>query len=423
MWLGIYTLLYYLGAGISLPKEFLKRPPKIRGKWLKDKLAIFPTIFSEKEIIWIHAVSVGEVVAVSKLVKKLSKRYDILLSTITDTGQKVAKEKFKDLPVKTIYLPLDCPFAIKRTLKAFKPKALLIAETELWPNLIVTASKHVPVFLINGRLSEKSFKNYQKVKFFIKSILDCLSFIAVQEEVYKDRFKALGVSDNKIFVTGNTKFDIEIKKIDFFWEKYLIKPIIIAGSTHFPEEELITKSFLKLDNSATLLIVPRHPERFDEVENTIKGLIKGYAETGFFRLTSAYINKKDLNNFKKLIILVDKMGILGSLYRICDIAIIGGSFIPHGGQNPLEAIYWKKPVIFGPSMENFPFVKEFLKKKACIQSDKESLFYHLKNLIEDKKLQEDLGKRAYQIFETKSGTTEKILKLLDKYGLSISESG
>ncbi len=414
MLLGFYTILYYTIASLILPKEYFKRPKELRNRWLKEKLAIFPKFqFPEKrKVIWIHAVSVGEVIAISRLVKKLASKYNILLSTITDTGQKVALQKFKDLPVKVIYLPLDCPFAIKRTLKAFNPKSLIIAETEIWPNLICTASKYVPVFLINARLSERSFKNYKKIKFFIKPILNRLTCIAVQEEEYKERFKKLGVAEEKLVVTGNTKFDIEIKELFFPWEGNLIKPVIIAGSTHFPEEELLVKTFVKLESPGTFLVVPRHPERFDEVENTIKEVINGKSEIGFYRVTQLNSEKVSFKDFKKLIILVDKIGILASLYRICDIAIIGGSFIPHGGQNPLEAIYWKKPVLFGPSMENFPFVKEFLEKKACLQTDKNSLITDLQFLIKNERLRKELGERAYHLFSEKRGATEKILDIL-----------
>ncbi|PMP93369.1 MAG: 3-deoxy-D-manno-octulosonic acid transferase, partial [Thermodesulfobacterium geofontis] len=157
-----YTFLYYILSAILLPKEYFKRPPEIRKRWIKEKLALFgkKDFISQRKVIWIHAVSVGEVVALSSLIKNLVKNYDILLSTITDTGNYVAHQKFKNLPVKIIYLPLDCPFAIKRVLNIFNPSALLIAETEIWPNLILTTSKKIPVFLINARISNRSFERY-----------------------------------------------------------------------------------------------------------------------------------------------------------------------------------------------------------------------------------------------------------------------
>ena len=338
--------------------------------------------------------------------------YDILLSTITDTGNQVASQKFKDLPVKIIYLPLDCPFAIKRTLKTFNPSALLIAETEIWPNLILTSSKKILVFLINARISDKSFRRYKKIKFFLKPILSSFSLIAVQDEKYKNRFKDLGAPEDKIVVTGNTKFDIEIPYISFLWENLVPRPIIVAGSTHFPEEKLITETFLKIPIPSSLFIVPRHPERYKEVERIINSMIDGKNEIGFYKLSELPL---DMRSYFKIIILVDQMGILGSLYRIADIAIIGGSFIPHGGQNPLEAIYWKKPVIFGPSMENFPFIKEFLERGACLQTKKEELKDLLEDLFKNPDKRIELGEKAYQILKQKTGATEKILNLLKSY--------
>uniref|UniRef100_A0A7V5XH87 3-deoxy-D-manno-octulosonic acid transferase n=1 Tax=Thermodesulfobacterium geofontis TaxID=1295609 RepID=A0A7V5XH87_9BACT len=407
----LYTLLYYLISGIFLPKDYFKRPPQLRKKWLKEKLAFFTKtdFISQRKVIWIHAVSVGEVVAISSLIKSLTKEYDILLSTITDTGNQVASQKFKDLPVKIIYLPLDCPFAIKRILKAFNPSALLIAETEIWPNLILTSSKKIPVFLINARISDKSFKRYKKIKFFLTPILKSFSLIAVQDEKYKERFKDLGAPEEKIIVTGNTKFDIEIPYISFLWENSIPHPIIVAGSTHFPEEKLITETFLKISIPSSLFIVPRHPERYKEVEKTITSIMDEKSEVGFYKFSKLPL---DIKGFSKVIILVDQMGILGPLYRIADIAIIGGSFIPHGGQNPLEAIYWEKPVIFGPSMENFPFIKEFLEKNVCLQVKDEQLKDLLEDLLKNPDKRVELGKKAYQIFKQKTGATEKILNLL-----------
>ena len=417
MMFRLYTLLYYLSAGILLPKEYFKRPSDLRRKWLKEKLAFFKKkdFISQRKVIWIHAVSVGEVVAISTLIKILAQEYDILLSTITDTGQKVASQKFKKFPIKIIYLPFDFPFAIKRILKAFNPSVLIIVETEIWPNLILTASKSIPVFLINARLSKKSFERYKKIKFFIKPLLRCFSFIAVQDEKYKERFKVLGASEDKIIVTGNTKFDIEITPISFLWESLIPKPIIIAGSTHFPEEKLIIQAFLKIPASGSLILVPRHPERFKEVEKTVRSLIENKKEVGFYKLSALPSEVEKINTFSKFILLVDQIGVLASLYRICDIAIIGGSFIPHGGQNPLEAIYWGKPVIFGPSMENFPFINEFLEKGACLQIEQNKLENTLENLIQNSKERAEIGKKAYQIFKQKSGATEKVLKLLKSY--------
>lgn len=413
----IYSFLYLIALLILLPKEYFKRPLQIRKRWIREKFGFFQDSYfqgSDKNPkIWIHAVSVGEVVTVSSLIKELSKQYEIVLSTITDTGQKVAQERFKEYPVRVIYMPFDLPFAIKKTIEYFKPFSIILTETELWPNLIKTASKKIPVILVNGRISKTSFKGYQKIKFFIKPLLKRLSLLCVQEENYKERFILLGADEDKIHVTGSMKFDIELKEIKFSWEDAIVRPVILAGSTHEPEEEIILDAFLNLNIPATLIIAPRHPERFDKVENLIKTKLNDLKKEIFFSrlgIIETFLTSES----KTLILLVDQMGILGLLYRICDIAIIGGSFIPHGGQNPLEPAYWKKPIISGPYMHNFPFIEEFLKQKACLMIDKESLLNIMKELIENYELRHSMGKKAYQLFLTKSGATEKTLKLLEK---------
>lgn len=412
----VYTIFYLIALLFLLPKEYFKRPADIRKRWIKEKLGFFKNhsfdsvVSSFKSAIWIHTVSVGEVIAVQSLIKKLSEDYKIILSTITDTGQKVAKERFKDYPVKVIYIPFDIPFAVRRTLNSFNPSALILVETELWPNLIELASRKIPVVLINGRLSEKSFTNYKKIKFFIKPLLNRLSLICVQEQGYKERFLQLGTEERKIYVTGNMKFDIELKEIKFSWESFLPQPVVLAGSTHEPEEEIILDAFLNLNACGTLIIAPRHPERFNEVESLIKRKISKSNKKIYYSKLSNFSLPINLPSVS--VLLVNQIGILGPLYRICDIAIIGGSFIPHGGQNPLEPAYWKKPIICGPYMHNFPFIEEFLKEKACFMTDKEKLTNLLSELLKNLKKLQEMGQKAYEIFLKKSGATEETLRLL-----------
>ncbi len=407
----IYKILYIIVALFLLPGEYFKRPSQLRNRWIREKFGFFRApdekIQDKKPKIWVHAVSVGEVISVQSLIKKLSENYEIILSTITDTGQRVAEDRFKDYPVKIIYMPFDTSCALRRTLRVFNPSALILTETELWPNLIYLSSKKMPVILVNGRLSNKSFKGYRKIRFFIKHLLKSMSLICVQEQDYKERFLMLGADERKLYVTGNMKFDIELKEIKFSWESLIQHPVILAGSTHESEEEVILDAFLKLNLDATLIIAPRHPERFEEVEILIKNRIKELREVNFSKLS-----KFSPTRPSAYIILVDQMGILGCLYRICDVAIIGGSFIPHGGQNPLEPAYWKKPIICGPYMHNFPFIEEFLKQEACLMTDKDGLTYLLSELLKSSKNMQEIGQRAYKIFLKKSGATEKTLKLL-----------
>lgn len=408
----IYRFLYLIALFFLLPFEYFKRPSSLRKRWIREKFGFFSLPKIDKKSLWIHAVSVGEVVAVSKLIRELSSRYEIILSTITDTGQKVAQDRFKDYNVKIVYMPFDIPCAIKRTLKHFNPVAVVLTETELWPNLIRLASKNIPVILVNGRISDRSYKGYSKIKFFMKPLLKKLSLICVQEEEYKEKFITLGADKEKIHITGNMKFDIELKKIKFPWESAIQRPVILAGSTHAPEEEIILDAFLTLNINSTLIIAPRHPERFEEVETLIKRKIaESDRESSFSKLTEM---TQAFSLYSSVcIILVDLMGILGCLYRLCDIAIVGGSFIPHGGQNPLEPAYWSKPIICGPYMDNFPFIEEFLRQKACIMIDKDSLPMAIKELIENSELRQSMGNKAYQLFLSKSGATEKTIKLIE----------
>lgn len=406
-----YTLIYLLALIVVLPKEYFKRPKTLRKRWIKEKFGFFDCqLLSPKPRIWIHAVSVGEVLAVTNFVKKLSENFNIILSTITDTGQKIAQERFKNLPVNVIYLPFDIPSAIKRALRVFSPVALILTETEIWPNLIKYASEKIPVFLVNGRVSEKSFKGYKKVRFFIKDILKSVKLFFVQDEEYKRRLIYLGVSEEKIYVTGNMKFDLKIEKKEFPWEDSIPRPVFLAGSTHEPEEELILDAFLRLDIPSTLIVAPRHPERFNEVEELIKERIRNEKDIFFSKIDDLTNNSKQKD--LKVIILVDKIGILASLYRVCDLAIVGGSFIPHGGQNPLEPAYWRKPIVCGPYMYNFPFIEEFVKQGACFMVDEKALFNTIKELIENTERRNNAAETAYRIILKNAGATDKTINLI-----------
>jgi len=410
----LYSFLYFLILFFLFPKEFLKRKKDRRLIWLKEKLGFInePDFKDKRPIIWVHAVSVGETLAIAPLIKELSKKYNLVLTTITDTGREIAEKRFEGLPVMIYYLPFDLKGPILGFIKRAKPEALLIAETEIWPNLIKVSSERIPVALINGRLSEKSFKKYRLLKFFFASLLNKLSFLALQEEIYAERFKALGVKEEKIKVVGNLKFDLEIPYREFKELQNLPPPIIIAGSTHSTEEELILKAFLKAIPKGSLILAPRHPQRFKEVENLILNLLTSLGEKVEFYLYSALKERPSLFSKERVIILFDKMGLLGSLYRIGDIAIIGGSFIPHGGQNPLEAIYWKKTVITGPYMNNFPFVQEFLREGAILQTNERGLEKTLRELVESEELKKKIGEKAYQLLEKKKGATAKTLTLI-----------
>jgi len=424
MWLLLkfYSLIHFLLLPLILPFELRKRAPKRRLVWIKEKFGFIspPNFKTSRKILWVHAVSLGEVRAVTKFLELATEKFNICLTTTTETGRTFAEKLMAENPnLKIYYNPFDLTFVIKRFLKRINPDALILVETEIWPNMIYVSSKYIPIFLINARLSDKSFKKYKVLSFFFKPIFNKLTAICVQSENYLHKFRAIGVNMNNLYLTGNLKFDITIPFIEFEELEPLRRPVIIAGSTHEGEERLILSSFLKIREASSLLLVPRHPERFERVYKLCREFNGGedvltlrYSE--FITNQKIYKDLKDKQK-KKLVIVVDKIGILASLYRVADVAIIGGSFIPHGGQNPLEAIYWKVPVIVGPHMENFPFVEEFVKERAILQTSPERLSEAINLILNDREFREGLVRRAYAMFMSLTGGSKKTLGIIESY--------
>jgi len=433
----IYSILYLIALLFLLPFEYRKRPREFRHRWLREKFGNIKLGRAEEgkrgsketsnfqtsgladlrtsRLIWIHAVSVGEVMAAIPLLKRLKERFpsaNLIVSTITDTGQKIALEKTPD-NTKVIYLPFDLGFILKRALSNLQPSLFIAMETELWPNLFRAIKKQgIPVMIMNGRISDDSFRGYKKIKFFMKDVIGCVDLFGMQDSVYAQRIKALGAPEDKIKVLGNFKFDTQPSGNIPEWTKLLALPVIVAGSTHRGEEELILSAYSDLKKDfpeLNLIIAPRHPERFREVEELVKS--KGLK----------YIKRSELASklpgFRAsgLIVILDAMGELSSTYGACDIAIMGGSFIPHGGQNLLEPAYWAKPVICGPHMENFPFAKEFYEKGAAIEVDESGLFNKLKELLQSPEKRNAAGNKAKELYNEKAGAVERALKEIEKF--------
>jgi 3-deoxy-D-manno-octulosonic-acid transferase len=406
---------------------------------------------AELKTVWIHAVSVGEVISAVPLIKKIKERHtlrEIVISTVTDTGQKVAMEKIGDI-ARIIYAPFDLPFAINKTVRRLKPSLFIVMETELWPNIIrILNRKGVPVLLMNGRISEKSFGGYKKLRFFIKDMLKNVRIFYMQNELYAERIKAMGAQIDKIKVVGNFKFDTKPSSQIPEWTRILksrraeeqksrraefrtselsiaesgLSPsfeesgvrsqefTIIAGSTHRTEEDIILDAYIKIRNDfpeTTLIIAPRHPERFREVEELIKK--KGLE----------YIKRSDVTGHGSrvtgVVVLLNVIGELASVYSVCDIAIMGGSFIEHGGQNPLEPAYWGKAIICGPHMENFPFINEFYKDGGALKVDADNLYESLKNLLASPEKMSSMGNIAKELYEKNSGATNRAMEIIGTY--------
>lgn len=411
----IYTIIYILALVFLFPFEYLKRPVNIRKRWVREKTGIFSNSFNAKKpSIWVHAVSVGEVISTVTFIKQLKESYpnaDIIISTVTDTGQKIAKDRLTDI-ARIIYMPFDIPIFIKKTLDYFQPSLMIIMETELWPNIIKEFKQRgIPVILINGRISEKSFNGYKRLGFFMREVMQNIDNFCMQNELYAERIRKLGAMHERVKVTGNFKFDIKPPAEPPEWTKLINGRVIIAGSTHHPEEDIITNAYTRLDADfyeLILILAPRHPERFKEVEELLK------------KKAIKYVKRSDLTPNSPLlkgsvVVILDVIGELASVYGVCDIALIGGSFIRHGGQNPLEPAYWSKAIVCGQSMENFPFIEEFYQGNAALKTDEVNLYSSIYELLQSPERLSAMGREAKRLYEKSSGATNRALDVVKQY--------
>ncbi|WP_226421474.1 lipid IV(A) 3-deoxy-D-manno-octulosonic acid transferase [Vibrio sp. E14] len=365
----VYTLLLALASPLFLFGLYKSKPnkPKFGSRW-KEHFGITPKIKSNDKPIWIHAVSVGESIAATPLIKAIKEqnpKQSILVTTTTSTGaEQIAK--LGDL-VEHRYMPIDFGFAIKGFLKAVQPKQMLIIETELWPNTLHNVHKAgIPITVVNARLSEKSCCNYAKVQPLFNVMLPCLAQILCQTESDANRFERLGVDKDKLAVTGSIKFDIQISEQVKQQGQQLRaqlgddRPIWIAASTHKGEDEQVLdahRQVLKSHPDALLVLVPRHPERFDDVFTLCQ--LQGFNTV---RRTSTHAVETNTQVY-----LGDTMGEMLTLMGAADICFMGGSLIGDkvGGHNVLEPAALGVPVITGPSYYNFQdLVAKMLHKKV-----------------------------------------------------------
>jgi len=431
----LYTLLYYAILVFILPFQYLKRPKKLKKRWLREKFGFIKGGLGG--IIWIHAVSVGEVMAAIPLLKKLREKYpskSLMLSTITDTGQKVARERVPEGTM-VFYLPFDIPIILKRVFERMRPELLITIETELWPNLFRISRQYgIPVVLLNGRISEKSFKGYKKASFFMKEVLSNVALFCMQSEMDAERISSIGVNEGRIKVLGNFKFDIKPPSKIPEWSEGMKGPVLIAGSTHEGEEEFLISVYMKLKKDFTdlnFILAPRHPERFKNVEDLLRSkgvsfikrsafmasnppsppLVKG-GEGGFSELRTP---NSELQSFKGIVILLDTVGELSAVYGISDIAIIGKSFKGYGGQNPLEPAYWGKPIVCGLHMENFPFIKDFYREGAAFEVDEDGLYSKLRELLLLPEKAKETGLKAQQLYKKNTGAVDRAIEVIAGY--------
>ena len=409
----LYTFLFYLFLPLVLLRLLWRglRAPAYWQRWL-ERFGFCPPLAVQKTV-WLHAVSMGEVQAAVPLIKILQSRFpSILVTTMTPTGSQRVREVFGD-SVLHVYLPYDLPGAVSRFLRRTKPCLLILMETELWPNLLFACKQRkIPVILANARLSANSAAGYQRIAGLTREMLGSVAAIAAQTELDAGRFVGLNIDKTKVHVTGSIKFDSRLPA-DFAETALALRRqwgierrVWIAASTHDGEEEVVLDAFssLKQDiKDLVLLLVPRHPERF----NRIAALCE---QRGFI---VARRSKGDVNT-KTEIYLGDTMGDLAFLYAACDVAFVGGSLVPIGGHNLLEPAAVGLPVIMGPhTFECEEICRRLLEAEAAQRvSDTEQLVQAVKMYLTDTKLQRKTGEKGRLFVQRNRGALERLLTIV-----------
>lgn len=408
-----YCFLVKILSLIVLPVVFFIRviQKKDVASW-KIKLSNFnlPENFNEgRKTIMIHGVSVGEIVSLEKLFKRVKLIFpdcNLVITTGTKTGQEIAKKKAGNLADFITYFPLDIPSSVKSFLDKINPDVILITETEIWPVFAYEAAKeNIPLYIINGRMSDESYKSYEALKPFFKNVLSLYSGIFTQSEIDKMRLINCGADEKKVEVMKNLKFDVDKFEVNLDLNKGSSK-VLIAGSTHRGEDEIVLETFKKLKEKnidVKLLLAPRHITRCGGVEELIKKFNFSY---------NLYSKNPSFENVD--ILLLNVMGELAKLYAISDIAFIGGSFNNTGGHNPLEAIIFNKPVISGPSIKNFRDIYAILStnSSAKVVKNKEEFFEYLYKLLTDDEFYKKASKDTKTIFDNQQGALEFVIEKL-----------
>ncbi len=355
--------------------------------------------------LWLHAVSVGEVGVAAVLVPALLKKKPglrIVLSTVTPTGRNEAG-KISGLE-QLIYLPLDFPLIVRSALKRIRPSMITLIETEIWPNLVAEAARQdIPVSIVNGRLSERSYHKYKRFQFFFSSLLKRFTDVLARGERDAERFLDLGATS--VRVSGNVKYDTPAPPKEPPHLAYGLgacRHVIVAGSTHPGEEKLIGEVLASVDRKMPgvgLLLAPRHLERVAQVEADLQ-------DAGISPVRWSQVKDKDGEHQA---VILDVMGELADAYGCAAMAIIGGSFIPHGGQNPIEAARWAVPCLCGPHMENFAEVTcEMVKQGGAIQlSGRETLETAVMKWLDDPELRNLAGEAARRVVQNNRGASER----------------
>ncbi|HYE65696.1 MAG TPA: 3-deoxy-D-manno-octulosonic acid transferase [Pyrinomonadaceae bacterium] len=425
----LYSVLLSVGFIALLPRfiyDALRHGKYVAG--FRERLGQLPGVNANgRPIIWLHCVSVGETQAARPLVRALRREFpshSLVVSTITLTGQRVAQEVFCQDAAAIFYFPFDWAWTVRRALRALRPSLVLLMETELWPNFLRECRRHhVPVALVNGRLSAGSFRRYKYIRRFIARVVGHLDVALMQTEADAVRIRALGLTPDRVAVSGNVKFDIEAAGesalTSMLRERFRLKdgrPLIVAASTHSPEEHIILEAFTRLravsgDLKARLLIAPRHPERFAGVASSLES--SGLAWTRRSGPPTALDQTCD-------VILLDTIGELRAVYTLADLVFVGGSISRTGGHNVLEPAAAGACVITGAHTSNFAeIVRAFLEADALIQLPPvsgteavDALARAFAEILTDDERRRAIATQARAVLERNRGATERTIRRL-----------
>lgn len=411
-----YTALMYLMIPALLMRLLwrARKAPDYKERW-NERFGCFA---APEQItpIWLHAVSLGEVNAAIPLIKQLLNDYPdkrVLVTTTTPTGSRRVQSVFAD-SVEHVYLPYDFPDALDRFIKRVQAEVAIIMETELWPNMIDMCKKNnIPVLIMNARLSERSAKGYSRIRKLVQEMLEKVDTVAAQTETDAQRFIELGLSEDKVKVLGNVKFDITIpdgiseqaSELRSKWGAQ--RPVFIAASTHDGEDEIILEAFAELKKAmsdAVLVLVPRHPERFDKVAALCR-------EKDFHTVLRS---EDSFCSDQMDIFIGNTMGELLLFYATADVAFVGGSLIPVGGHNLLEPAALSIATVTGPNMFNFTRVYQLMQDaEAVITVDNaQTLAAAVKDLFDNPQQREALAKNGLKVVEENRGAVERQMQLI-----------
>jgi 3-deoxy-D-manno-octulosonic-acid transferase len=421
----LYDLILLISAFFLIPFYLIRgvRHGKVR-RGIRERLGFFlPERLAPlrgRRVFWIHAVSVGETRAAISLLKGLRKTYPeaaLVLSNVTETGHAIANE-IKELDL-CLFFPFDLSLVVKRVLRQVRPDLVIIVETEIWPNFVrISHESGIPILLVNGRISDRSFPRYRLAQPLLKPLLQRFSAFCMQTELDAERIRLMGAPEEKVEVTRNLKFDMQTTSPDrtavtALKDSYRIPPgvaVWVAGSTHAGEEEIVIDVYRQLvteGENLILILVPRHPERCRAVGDLL-------ASRGL-----PFVPRSEIDSSRDPlragdVLLGDTLGEMLKFYAAADVVFVGGSLTNIGGHNILEACLLKKPVLFGPHMHNFKEISRLVAevRGGIAVADGKDLLGSLRRLIANREMRRTMGEAGYELLQRNSGATAQTLSVI-----------